>query len=293
MKQLFLLSILLCGGVLGVHAQESAYFSPDAKSLGMGGLTMTVSGASHALYDNPAMAAFSNAQAQISSSYNRHDGTDFYAVSGIGQFGQNNFAALGWRQYLYATDNHDMLVDAGYVRRIGPEWGIGIVARYTHRKHPDATANALACDLSTAWSHPLENIGAYSTLRVGAKIANLGGYFGEVEYELPMTGTMGIAWDTYITDAHEITVGTDFGYVFNPSDVRGFQWSVGAEYNLTQFVQFRAGYHYGEHRDYNPCYTSVGAGVRFLHLRLDFAYLIAAKESILRNTYCFSFGLDF
>ena len=34
-------------------------------------------------------------------------------------------------------------------------------------------------------------------------------------------------------------------------------------------------------------------GVRFLHLRLDFAYLIARKETLLHNTYSISFGLDF
>ena len=37
----------------------------------------------------------------------------------------------------------------------------------------------------------------------------------------------------------------------------------------------------------------VGAGVRFLHLRLDFAYLIAKKQTLLHNTYSISFGLDF
>ena len=46
-------------------------------------------------------------------------------------------------------------------------------------------------------------------------------------------------------------------------------------------------------RNYYPTYGSVGAGVRFLHLRLDFAYLIARKETLLHNTYSISFGLDF
>lgn len=293
MKHPLSFSLLFCVCTFGVHAQETAFLSPDAKSLGMGGLTMTTSGASHALYDNSAMAAFSTSQLQISSSYNKQGDTDFYAVSGMGRFGQNNFSAIGWRQYLHAKDNNDKMVDAGYSRRIGTEWGIGIVARYAHLKRPSETANSLAFDLSAAWSHPLENVGAYSTLRVGAKVANLGGYFKHTDYELPMSCTAGVAFDTFVTDAHEITIGTDFGYCFNPSAVRGFQWSVGAEYNLTQFVQFRAGYHYGEHRYYNPCYTSVGAGVRFLHLRLDFAYLFAAKDTVLHNTYSFSFGLDF
>ena len=60
-----------------------------------------------------------------------------------------------------------------------------------------------------------------------------------------------------------------------------------------QLVQFRAGYHYGERRDYYPSYASVGAGLRILHLRLDFAYLFAQKNTLLRNTYSISFGFDF
>ena len=127
-------------------------------------------------------------------------------------------------------------------------------------------------DLSAAWSHPLENVGSYSTLRAGAKLGNLGGYLKDTPYTLPMDLTAGVALDTFLRDVHEITVGTDLGYYFSPSKVRGFQMSVGAEY---------------------PSYGSVGAGVRFLHLRLDFAYLIAKKQTLLHNTYSISFGLDF
>ncbi|MFQ9212031.1 MAG: PorV/PorQ family protein, partial [Alistipes finegoldii] len=143
------------------------------------------------------------------------------------------------------------------------------------------------------WSHPLENVGSYSTLRAGAKLGNLGGYLKDTPYTLPMDLTAGVALDTFLSDVHEITVGTDLGYYFSPSKVRGFQMSVGAEYNLMQLIQLRAGYHYGERRDYYPSYGSVGAGVRFLHLRLDFAYLIAKKQTLLHNTYSISFGLDF
>lgn len=69
-----------------------------------------------------------------------------------------------------------------------------------------------------------------------------------------MDFTVGAALDTFLTDAHEITVGTDLGYYFSPSAVRGFQMSLGAEYNLMQLVQLRTGYHYGERRDYYPSY---------------------------------------
>ena len=214
-------------------------------------------------------------------------------MSGFCRFDNVNLAQIGWRQYLRERGNNDMAVDLGYSRRLGDRWAVGIVGRYMHLKRPDDTADALAVDLSAAWSMPLENVGSYSTLRVGGKLGNLGGYLGKTDYTLPMDLTAGVALDTFLSDAHEITVGADWGYYFSPARVRGFQMSVGAEYNLMQLIQLRAGYHYGERRNYYPTYGSVGAGVRFLHLRLDFAYLIARKETLLHNTYSISFGLDF
>ena len=146
--------------------------------------------------------------------------------------------------------------------------------------------------MSVAYQLPLE-IGSYSTLRAGAKLANLGAYLSDTGHSLPVDLTAGAALDTFLSDAHEITVGADLGYYFYPKDVRGYQMSLGVEYNLMQLVQFRGGYHYGEQRYYYPSYWSAGVGVRILHLRLDFAYLFAKKETLLRNTYSLSFGFDF
>ncbi|WP_418983839.1 PorV/PorQ family protein [Alistipes sp.] len=288
-----ILILTLCAAVCGVRAQEATLPTPDAKSLGMGGVVMTTLSASHAIYNNAAMAIFSQSPSQISSSYYGQGDFDSYAVTGMCRFDNVNLAQIGWRQYLRERGNNDMAVDLGYSRRIGEKWAVGVVARYMHLRRPDASADALAVDLSAAYALPLENVGSYSVLRAGAKVGNLGGYFGKTDYTLPMNLTAGAALDTYLTDAHEITVGTDLGYYFTPADVRGFQLSVGAEYNLMQLFQLRAGYHYGERREYYPSYATVGAGVRFLHLRLDFAYLFAKKNTVLRNTYSLSFGLDF
>ena len=268
-----LVTLLAALAALQTYAQriEATLPSPDAKSLGMGGVMMTTLSGSHAIYNNSATAIFSHTPSQVSSSYYGQRSFDYYAVSGFCRFDNINLVQAGWRQFLREHGNNDMAVDLGYARRIGD----------------------LAVDLSAAWQRPLENVGSYSTLRAGAKLGNLGGYLRDTEYTLPMDFTVGAALDTFLTDAHEITVGTDLGYYFSPSAVRGFQMSLGAEYNLMQLVQLRTGYHYGERRDYYPSYWTVGAGLRILHLRLDFAYLFAKKHSLLRNTYSISFGLDF
>lgn len=275
-------------------AQEVVWLpSPDAKTLAMGGVAMTTLSGSHPIYSNPAMAAFSLMPSQVSSSYYGQGKSNYYAVTGYWRFDNFNLTQIGWRQFFREHGGNDMAVDLGYSRRIGDRWAVGGVTRYMHFKRSEGSGDALAVDLSVGWMKPLNNVGDFSTLRVGAKLGNLGGYFHKSDYSLPISLTAGVALDTFLSDAHELTVGADFGYCFSPSPVRGCQVSVGAEYNLMQLVQFRAGYHYGERRDYYPSYASVGAGLRILHLRLDFAYLFAQKNTLLRNTYSISFGLDF
>lgn len=288
-----LVTLIAALAALQTYAQEATLLSPDAKSIGMGGVMMTTLSGSHAIYNNSATAIFSQMPSQVSSSYYGQGSFDYYAVSGFYRFDNVNLAQIGWRQYLREHGNNDMAVDLGYSRRIGERWAVGVVGRYMHLKRPEVSADALAVDLSAAFQLPLEHVGSYSTLRAGAKLSNLGGYIDDTDYTLPMDFTVGAALDTYLSDAHEITVGTDLGYYFSPSAVRGFQMSVGAEYNLMQLVQLRTGYHYGERRDYYPSYWTVGAGVRFFHLRLDFAYIFAKKHTLLHNTYSLSFGLDF
>lgn len=276
-----------------VSAQEATLPTPDAKAIGMGGVAMTSVSSSHAIYNNAASAVFSLSPAQISSSYYGQGSFDYYAVSGSYRFDNTNLIQAGWRQYLRGGGNTDMAVDLGYARRLDEHWALGVVARYLHLSRPDISADALAADLSAAYQLPLENIGSYSTLRAGAKLANLGAYLQQTDYNLPMDLTAGVALDTFLSDAHEITVGADLGYYFYPKDVRGYQMSLGVEYNLMQLVQFRGGYHYGEQRYYYPSYWSAGVGVRILHIRLDFAYLFAKKDTLLHNTYSLSFGFDF
>lgn len=252
-------TLALLAAALYASAQEATLPTPDAKALGMGGVAMTTLSGSHAIYNNSATAIFSQMPSQVSSSYYGQGEFDYYAVTGFCRFDNVNMAQIGWRQYLRERGNNDMAVDLGYSRRLGERWAVGIVGRYMHLKRHDDTADALAVDLSVAWSQPLENVGSHSTLRVGGKLGNLGGYLGKTDYTLPMDLTAGVALDTFLTDAHEITVGADWGYYFSPARVRGFQMSVGAEYNLMQLIQLRAGYHYGERRNYYPTYGSVGA----------------------------------
>lgn len=289
-----LLTILLAVlGAVRLEAQEAAFPTIDAGSLGMGGITMTTLSDAHTVYNNAAFTLFSRAPLQLSTSYYGQRDYDYYAASGYWRWNSRNALQIGWRRYLHGQGERDEAFDLGYSRRLGERFAVGIVGRYMHFGRPDGSADALAADLCAAWSLPIEALGHYSTVRLGAKLANLGTALGDAEMRLPVEFKAGAALDTFLSDAHEVTLAAEAGYCFTPSVVRGVQASVGVEYALMQLLQFRAGYHYGEQKSYAPSYGSLGVGVRFLHLRLDFAYLLAARDSWLRNTYSITFGLDF
>lgn len=292
MKRLISLFVALCGAS-NLAAQEAAFPTIDAGSLGMGGIVMTSVTDAHAIYNNAAAAALSTVPLRFSSSYYGQSDFDYYAVSGYWRWDGANTIQLGWRQYLREKGNRDSAFDLGYARRLDERWAIGFAGRYMHLARPDGNADALAVDLSVAMTRPLEGIGSYSTLRAGARLANLGAFLDDSHRRLPTEFKAGAALDTFFSDVHELTLAADAGYCFTPSAVRGFSAAVGAEYNLMQLLQFRAGYHVGEHKAYSPSFGSLGVGVRILHLRVDFAYLLAERGTLLRNTYSISFGLDF
>ncbi len=145
-------TLALLAAALYATAQEATLPTPDAKALGMGGVAMTTLSGSHAIYNNSATAIFSQMPSQVSSSYYGQGEFDYYAVTGFCRFDNVNLAQIGWRQYLRERGNNDMAVDLGYSRRLGERWAVGIVGRYMHLKRPDDTADALAVDLSAAWS---------------------------------------------------------------------------------------------------------------------------------------------
>ncbi len=279
-------------------AQAISMPSPDAKTLSMGGVEMTTLAGSHTIYNNMAMAAFGTQSFQLSSSYNRWEGIDYYTVTGSTRITGSTTLQAGWRNYRRSSDNRDMTADLGISQRFGENVAIGITGRYMRLTRPATTEDALDLGASVALRGDTD-LGDYGEWRAGARVDGLGGFInrdgskqGHSE-KLPLRLTVGAALDTHFNDSHQITVAADCGYSFEPSSLRGFNGSVGAEYNLMQLFQLRAGYHLAERNSYTSCYGSVGCGVRFLHLRLDFAYLLASKSSPLHNMYSLSFGLDF
>ncbi|MEG1623206.1 MAG: PorV/PorQ family protein [Alistipes sp.] len=291
MKRILIIGIEILGLIVPVAGQRYSMLpNPDAKSLAMGGVEMAITATNHPLYGNASSVLFYNPAKQLSASYVNEGRYSYYAASGYAIFASNNALQLGWRQ-LRRSDQRDMAIDANYARRFGQHWAVGLTARYYRYSHPEKIENALAADLSAMYSTPVQ-VCESATLRAGLRVSNIGASLGDSSTALPVNFMAGTALDFFITDAHELTFGVDCGYYAKTGYTQGPRASLGVEYNLMQLVQFRGGFHIGDNTAQNPTYGSIGAGVRFMHLRLDFAYLFAQRKTLLHNKYSISFGLD-
>lgn len=125
----------------------------------------------------------------------------------------------------------------------------------------------------------------------GAKISDFGFTFDDSNYDLPTKFSVGGSLFAPIRDSHSLEASVDLGYRYSSSENKSFGMGIGVEYVLMQMIAVRGGYHVADSHGYD--YGTIGAGLRFMHLELDFSYLFAAKKCPWRNTYQVGVGLYF
>ena len=120
MKRLSILLALLAAS-WSVTAQsvspELLFPTIDPHSLAMGGMQLTTTGGSHAIYTNLSASLFAQQPIKFSTSYYGQSDFDYYALSGSWRVNRNNVLAAGWRQYLRGSGNNDSALDLGYAHR--------------------------------------------------------------------------------------------------------------------------------------------------------------------------------
>ena len=114
---------------------------------------------------------------------------------------------------------------------------------------------------------------------------------GDSDFDLPTSLSVGGSLFAPIRDSHSLEASLDLGYRFAPSLTKSFGMGIGVEYMLMQMIAIRGGYHLADSDGYN--YGTVGAGLRFMHIQLDFSWLFASQECPWRNTYQVGVGLNF
>lgn len=167
--------------------------------------------------------------------------------------------------------------DLAYSYRIGRYLGLSVTARYIRSSYGELfTNNALGFDVAAYARIPLNRMLEGAWVSAGAKISDFGFTFDDSNYDLPTKFSVGGSLFAPIRDSHSLEASVDLGYRYSSSENKSFGMGIGVEYVLMQMIAVRGGYHVADSHGYD--YGTIGAGLRFMHLELDFSYLFAAKK---------------
>lgn len=176
----------------------------------------------------------------------------------------------------------DIHVNAGLAYRFLPFLSVGANIGYATSSLAEGQSyGALAADVFA--------MAKFGGLKVTAGVANVGTNVTSasgVKFCIPGSVAVGAGYEATFADKHAVEALLDADYYFSG----WFAAAVGAAYTYGDLVTVRAGYRYGGQSPL-PSYASVGAGVKFMGIKLDLAYLIASSAA--KNTLALSLGYTF
>lgn len=324
MKKIILLATALVLSTATLSAQEFLTINPDVRTAGMANASVATSGGPYSVFNNAASSLFSPNLFEVGFSYSPwmqdvKKGYNLMALGGYYSFNHKHSLAFGTRFYsepkfspdaadypfLPKDENNNPILnglgsfrplslsaDLGYGYRVNDYLGVSVTARYIRSSYGDLmTNNAIDFDVAAYARIPLNRMLEGAWVSTGLKVSNFGFSFGDSGYDLPTTVNLGGSLYAPIRDSHTLEASIDMGYRFLPSATKSFGVGIGVEYMLMQILAIRGGYHVADSHGYD--YGTVGAGLRFMHIQLDFSYLFASKKCPWRNTYQVGVGLNF
>lgn len=271
----------------------------DAASLGTAGANLTgVSSIAHSAFVNAAAIPFADDKMDVAAGYTMWKPTSGNVINVAGAYNMNNKfgVAVGFIYGMnpaYDVTNasgtskktfspSDMQVNAGLSYRFLPFLSVGANVGYaTQSLAPEVSYGSVTADVFA--------MAEFSDLRVAAGVANLGGGIEAADgtkFSLPASAALGVGYGKVFAKKHGVDAMVDLDYFFQG----GVSASLGAAYVFDDMVTVRAGYRYGG-KTVIPSYASVGAGVKFMGIKLDLSYLIASGP--IANTLAVSLGYSF
>ena len=106
-------------------------------------------------------------------------------------------------------------------------------------------------------------------------------------FSLPASATIGADWVRQFSDSHGLRLAVDVDCLFSGNVTA----AAGAQYSFKNMLFARAGYHFGTKEAVLPSFATVGLGVRFFGVSLDFAYLTG--NDVIGNSMTFGLGYRF
>lgn len=293
--------MLLFPALAGAQALPYTAAETDAVSLGKAGANLTeTNSVANAAFYNAAAIPFSDDKFDASVGYTMWQpsavNTSMINVGAAynmnGKFG----VALGMMYGMNPA--YDVISSAGAAKgQFKPSdmhLNLGLAYRFLPILSVGANVGYASSTLAEEYSYGAVTADVFlmteiSGFKATVGVANLGTAVTSADkkkYALPASAALGLGYEMDFAEKHNVNVALDADYYFNG----GLAAAIGAEYTFNSLATVRAGYRYGGNTPV-PSYASVGAGAKFMGIKLDLAYLIGSGAA--KNTLALSLGYAF
>jgi hypothetical protein len=243
-----------------------------------------------------------------------------YFSLGTIQFTDNNGQSIG------QGTPREWGLDLGYSRKLSDKLSVALAGRYIYSNLSGGYATVggttyqpgktFAADISFFYHGVTEENGGWN---FGLALSNLGGKIGytnsatDKDY-IPADLGLGTSYtldihkllvpappadlsdSAALADYHNKSIVSSWTSSFSgPSQFKTLQASLGAEYSYQDQFFFRAGYYYEDRGQGDRKYFSVGVGLKYQVMGLNFSYLVPSGNGTTRNplSNTLRFGLSF
>lgn len=223
-------------------------------------------------------------------------------------------------QFLGERSPYEMAFDAAYARRMGKYFSMSLTFRLgmSHIADKYRKANTVAFDLGGYFYKPIPVEKLSCIWSGGFLVSNIGNkinYGPENKLFLPSELKIGTNLTAVFLKSHRFSVGVEggkylvaseendrnnsvlknIGLSFSAQEIGRIFWKVGCEYGFHDVLFGRVGYFHEGKAGLQRKYTTFGAGVRFLRIQFDAAYLVSQTRSnhSLDNSLRLSAGITF
>lgn len=300
MKKIFYPIISTAAAVLlssaAAQAQTASFLdvNPDPVAMSMAGTGTVMEATPFAMWNNIAATALDDSPLQVGAAYSlwqpSYTSNHVAAVAGYGRVAR--FMTLSASVKYFSHKPYDVTdgvtgAVTGSFTPMDLQAGVGLGFRILPILSLGANVNYVYSDIGGpkkggAVSADFGALLDLRFLRVGLTFANIGSkldYGGATAYGLPANVKLGVGTIQRFgpEDKHAVAVTSESGMVF---EQKAFFTGLSAQYEYNDFVRVGLGYHYGnQDKQVTGSYASFGAGIKFLGISVNAAYILGFKQA--------------
>ena len=300
MKKIFYPIISAAAAVLlssaAAQAQTASFLdvNPDPVAMSMAGTGTVMEATPFAMWNNIAATALDDRTLQVGAAYSlwqpSYTSNHVAAVTGYGRVARFMTVSASVKYFSHKPyDVTDGVTGAvtGSFTPMDLQAGVGLGFRILPILSLGANVNYVYSDIGGpkkggAVSADFGALLDLRFLRVGLTFANIGSkldYGGAAAYGLPANVKLGVGTIQRFgpEDKHAVAVTSESGMVF---EQKAFFTGLSAQYEYNDFVRVGLGYHYGnQDKQVTGSYASFGAGIKFLGISVNAAYILGFKQA--------------